>query len=442
MAIIAQVSQAMQTLLTTTTEAAAATLGYVKRPDRAKFTPSTLVQTLVYGWLAQPTATVEQLAQMAGRVGVDVSPQAIDQRFTAATADLLQQVLLASVQQVITADTVALPILQRFTSVRVQDSTSIGLPDDLTSTWRGCGNATGGGSSTLKCGLQLDLLTGAITGLDLVNGRAADRALPLQHTALPAGSLRLADRGFYHLEHLRQLHLDGVFWLTRLPSNALVAYPGHASQPLASFIHALGPTATWDCAIIVGGERQLHARLLATRVAQEVADQRRARIRHQAQLKNRTPSAAALALAGWNVVITNAPRTLISLAEAGVLMRLRWQIELLFKLWKSHAQVDEWRTENPTRILCEIYAKLLGLVFQQWLLAASSWRDPERSLFKAAPLVASMAGEVASALREPAQFLLVLERLATMIRRWARTQKRHNPPTTAQRLQTLTAPAK
>ena len=132
-----------------------------------------------------------------------------------------------------------------------------------------------------------------------------------------------------------------------------MAYPGHVSESLATFMHALGPTATWDCAIIVGGVRQLHARLLATRVSQEVADQRRARIRHQAQLKNRTPSAASLALADWNVVITNAPRTLISLAEAGVLMRLRWQIELLFTLWKSHAQVDDWRTENPARILCK-----------------------------------------------------------------------------------------
>ena len=379
---------------------------------------------------------------MAGRLGVDVSPQAIDQRFADATADLLQQVLLASVQQVITADPVALPILQRFTSVRVHDSTSIGVPDALTTTWRGCGNAPGGGSATLKCGLQLDLLTGAITGMDLANGRAADRALPIQQTTQPAGSLRLADRGFYHLERLHQLHLDGVFWLTRLPSNALVAYPGHVSESLATFMHALGPTATWDCAIIVGGERQLHARLLATRVSQEVADQRRARIRHQAQLKNRTPSAASLALADWNVVITNAPRTLISLAEAGVLMRLRWQIELLFTLWKSHAQVDDWRTENPARILCEIYAKLLGLIFQQWLLAASSWRDPERSLFKAAALVASMAGELASVHHDPARFVAVLERLATTIQRWARTQKRHHPPTTAQRLQALTAPGK
>lgn len=439
MDIIPHISDALHTLLTTTTEAIASAQQYVKRPDRAKFTPSTLVQTLVYGWLAQPTATVEQLAQMACRIGVDVSPQAIDQRFTMATADLLHQLVLASIHPVIAANPVTLPILQRFTSVRVHDSTAIGLPDALTRTWRGCGNATTGGGATLKCGVQLDVLTGAITALDLVNGRAADRALPLQQRDLPPGSLLLADRGFYHLERLRHHDQHGVFWITRLPSNALVAYPGHAAQSLATFVRALGPVTTWDCAIIIGKEQQVHGRLIVTRVAQAVADQRRARIRQHAQHQHRMPSAAALALADWNVVITNAPRRLLSPTEIWALVRVRWQIELLFKLWKSHARLDDWRTANPARVLCEIYAKLIGLVFQQWLLAASSWHDPERSLFKAAPIVAGMAGELASSQADPPQFLRVLTRLAALIQRWARTNKRQQPPTTAQRLRALTA---
>ena len=40
--------------------------------------------------------------------------------------------------------------------------------------------------------------------------------------------------------------------------------------------------------------------------------------------------------------------------------------------------------------------KLIGLVFHQWILAASSWADPERSLFKAAQIVTSYAAELAS----------------------------------------------
>ena len=102
----------MQTLLTTTTTSVATAMQYERRPDKAKFTPSTLVQTLVYGWLAQPTATVEQLAQMADRVSVAVSPQAIDQRFTTATATLLQSVLAP----VCTTPSPPIRLLSRFSS--------------------------------------------------------------------------------------------------------------------------------------------------------------------------------------------------------------------------------------------------------------------------------------------------------------------------------------
>jgi len=55
-----QISSQLQTLLTLTTDAIAQEHGYVQRPDRAKFTPSTLVQTFVFGWWAEPDATVEQ----------------------------------------------------------------------------------------------------------------------------------------------------------------------------------------------------------------------------------------------------------------------------------------------------------------------------------------------------------------------------------------------
>jgi hypothetical protein len=442
MPIIPHLSQTMQTLLTTTTETIATALAYVKRPDRAKFTPSTLVQTLVYGWMAHPTATVEQLAQMADRVGVDVSPQAIDRRFTAATADLLRTVLSARMQQVVAADPVAIPLLQRFTSVRVHDSTTISLPDVLTSTWRGCGNATDRGTAGLKCGVQIDLLTGALCGLDLVDGRSSDHTLPVQHLPLPAGSLRLADLGFYNLEVLAQIHTAGGYWLSRVQSNTLVAYPGRAPQPLINVLHDLGSLPTWDANVIIGGHTTLHARLLIRRVPQEVADQRRRRVHAEAKANGRPAVNAALALADWTVAITNVPRHMLSLTEALVLMRLRWQIELLFKVWKSHGRVDDWRTENPARILCEVYAKLIGLVMQQWILAASSWTDPERSLFKAAQMVASYTPELASAHTGGEQFERVLTRLARMIQRLARVQKRHNPPTTAQRLLAVEALAK
>ncbi len=82
---------------------------------------------------------------------------------------------------------------------------------------------------------------------------------------------------------------------------------------------------------------------------------------------------------------------ILSFAEARTLTRLRWQIELLFKLWKLHGQVDKSRSQKPGRILTEVYAKLIGLIIQHWVLLTHWWRYPDKSLVKAAKTVCQHA---------------------------------------------------
>ncbi|MBA3948074.1 MAG: transposase [Herpetosiphonaceae bacterium] len=93
---------------------------------------------------------------------------------------------------------------------------------------------------------------------------------------------------------------------------------------------------------------------------QEVADQRRRKLRDEARDKGCQVSARRLALAAWAIFITNAPAELVSLEAGMVLGRVRWQIELLFKLWKSHGHIDESRSTKPWRILCDVYAIAAG----------------------------------------------------------------------------------
>ncbi len=88
----------------------------------------------------------------------------------------------------------------------------------------------------------------------------------------------------------------------------------------------------------------------------------------------------ALELANWTIIVSNVPRYLLSLEQAFVVMQARWQIELLFKLWKEQALVDEWTTSNRWRILCEVYAKLIAMVIQHWVMLLACWDDPHHSL--------------------------------------------------------------
>ena len=92
-------------------------------------------------------------------------------------------------------------------------------------------------------------------------------------------------------------------------------------------------------------------------------------------------------LADWTILLTDVPSKRLRFEEALVLLRERWQMELLYKLWKAEGVIDEWRTENPWRVLCELYAKLIGQVLQHWLMVVFAWHDPQRSLVKLAQVV-------------------------------------------------------
>ena len=126
----------MQTVLTTTANQLATQHQLIQR--QRKFSGDTLAQTLVLGWLADGEATLEELAQTAAALHVEISPQGLDPRFTHKTADFLLELLKASVNQVIATQPVAIEILQRFNGVYLMDSSVVGLPDELAEIWAGC----------------------------------------------------------------------------------------------------------------------------------------------------------------------------------------------------------------------------------------------------------------------------------------------------------------
>ena len=226
---IADVAEAMQVVFGSTADAAAWNTGFARRTS--KLTGAAFVQALTFGWLSNPRATREELAQTAAIVGVAISPQGLDQRFTPQAAACLLAVLQAAVARVLTADPVAVPILQRFPGgVDLADSTTIPLPDSLALLWPSCTSATAAtGRATLKLQVRLDLLHGTLHGPDVQAGRSADRSAPLALAPLPQGALRLADLGYFSVRRLRQLSDQGVYWLTRVqPRTAL--YDGTAGR--------------------------------------------------------------------------------------------------------------------------------------------------------------------------------------------------------------------
>ena len=167
----------------------------------------------MFGWLANPNASLEELTRTATSLGIDISPQALDQRFTYEASECLRQILDEAVGTLIAADPVAIPVLQRFNGVYIQDSSVVVLPDELSEIWPGCGGSTPKNTSaSVKLQVRLNM---KLNGPFLQAGRVHDKSSRLQEEHPPQGALRIADLGYFSLEALQDLDVEGVYWLSR-----------------------------------------------------------------------------------------------------------------------------------------------------------------------------------------------------------------------------------
>ena len=425
MCAFSDLAMTLQTLLTTEAEQAAREAGCVRR--LRKLSGATFVQTLVLGWLHDSHASLDSLADFAADLGADLTPQALDQRFTPAASRCLATVLTAALHRVIATTPAALTLLQRFQGVYVVDTTTIALPAALADLFAGCGGGSSdAGQATLKVHACLELTCGSLE-LDFGSGRQPDVVSALGRGPLPAGALRLADRGFFNRQVLQDYSDQGVFWITRLPAGLVVQPAQGQACSLATFLSRQQGDGV-DCWVGVGRDQPLSGRLLARRAPAAVVAKRRQRLHKQAKKKGRKVSAAQQTLCGWTIYLTNLTAEVLRWQEVWVLARARWQIELLFKLWKSHGGLEASRGERSERVLCEVYAKLIGQVIQHWLLVTCAGPSVTYSHPKAARRVRRQIAVLALLLPVVEEVVLVLRRLQTRMQKHCRVQKRGRRP--------------
>src|SRR4029453_8983936 len=129
MTIIEQVAAAMQDVLITIAQRLARETGFVQR--ESKLNGASFVQTLVFTYLADPDASLDELTQTAAALDVDITAAALTQRFTPAAAIFLERVLAVAIKRVLAADPLAIPILEQFAGGYIEDRTIIVFPPAL-----------------------------------------------------------------------------------------------------------------------------------------------------------------------------------------------------------------------------------------------------------------------------------------------------------------------
>jgi Transposase DDE domain len=454
MSSISQVSEAMKRVLTTRAKELERESGFVER-STAQLDGPTFVQTTVFAWMDNPEASYAQLRHVAASLDVSVSAQAVEQRFGKPSARLLREVLQAAVAEVLSSQTRVPELLSRFNGVYVQDGSIISLPPQLKDEWRGCGGkGEQAGQSSLRVQVRLDLTRGGMQGPWLQEGRAAERSGQAHEAPLPEGCLYNVDAGYFTLGEMRAHGQAGCFWLTTAKAGTVLFDERGQCWDLVSFLAAQRGEEV-DVPVWLGKSQRLPVRLIAKRVSAQQAQQRRAnahrshegkrkgvqrpnerkrvgRAKRERQRKKRKTSQARLQLLDWTILVTNVPPQRLSLDEALVLARCRWQIELCWKLWKQVGKVDTWRSAKPERILTEIYAKLLGCLITHWLTLIECWQAPNRSMVKARQVVQWMTPALALGVVGVVPLETIVERTSHSMASGCSVNSRRQKPATYQ----------
>lgn len=344
-----------------------------------------LAYLFVLGWWHKPAAGPSALARFAKSLGVKLSKQDVNAHWTEQTATFLLALLRRAVQVLLCADPVSLPVLRQFRAVLLEDGSTLSLPQALAPIWRGSGgNATKDGravahAARLKITVRYDLLAGSLDGPHLQEGKSHELSSLLQAHPVAEGALWIADLGYWSLKWLRSVVRGRAYFLMRYKEAIWLWGQGRRLDVLNIVPAGVGERR--ELLVDVGADRLIRGvRLLIERVPEEVAIKRQERLREEARVHQKPVSERSMQMAHWTLVVTNVPACMLSFEQVFALLRARWQIELLFKVWKQHALIDEWTGTKPFRVLCEVYAKLLAVVLQHWFVLLSAWDDPHRSL--------------------------------------------------------------
>jgi hypothetical protein len=431
MSIVTQVTKLLQGLLEESMDALAREAGCVKR--ERKFSGSTLLSTVVLTLLRNPKPKPQDYQSTAAQLGVDVTENAISQRFTPGLVMFLEAALKRVLSHVLTTDAPPIELLGRFTRVVIGDSSTVSLPDEYAEQFPGCGGSYGSGKAALKIQVLWDLRHGTLHVM-LEPGRASDAKSLITERPLSAGSLSIFDLGYFSVERFGRVEQANAYWLSRLQYGTTVCDAAGNPVVLGKFLATNAKRGVIDVAVQIG-EKRLPCRLLAVRVSPEIAARRRQKIREKARDHGRQPSQEYLDLQQWTIYVTNCPPSLLQWKEVVVLYRARWQIERLFKLWKSYNRLADRDANAPAaQQLAEVYAKLIAVIIQHGILLMTVWLDGRRSLWRAAKRLRDWIGQIIAVIDDTSRLHRVLHRQQKFLAKSARVNSRRKHPSCFQLL--------
>jgi hypothetical protein len=345
----------------------------------SKLAGKDFVELMTTEMIEEPAVSLEGLCDRLVDLNpqAQMTPQALHQRINPCAVTYLQEVVQLALRQQLEPICDRLPpgALAPFGRVLLEDSTQCSLHEKLADAFKGSGGSAS--TSAVKIDLIYDVLHHSLLEMHLSHGTAADQGRALAIVPhLRAGDLVLRDLGYLSLKSLRQIEACEAWYLSRLSKGVEVYLEADAQAPALVLVKHLEryypDDSVIDLPVYLGHER-VPCRLLAYRLPAPVVQERRRKALAEARKRGRTLSQEYLEWLSFGFYITNVTQQVWPPKVVGTVYRLRWQVELTFKNWKSLLNIHVLKGTRPERIKCIIYGRLITIVMLAMISSYASW---------------------------------------------------------------------
>lgn len=339
--------------------------------------------------------------------GTSISKQGLQERFNDKAVAFLTSLLQSTLERKITClnSSEQLFFSNYFKRIKIKDSTRFALPEQYAHVYKGHGGVCSPAQISIQ--FEYDLLSGHVIDLALTSAVRNDQQDSKETLdMIEQGELVIRDLAYAGKEYLSHIENVGAYYLNRLNQRWHTFDHEDARIDFTTILKKINKNQLqyYEQEVYIKyGKKTMKTRLIASKVPQQVYEKRIKDATMAAKSKGYNISQEYKVKAQLNLFITNVPTQWLNAKQVHHIYHLRWQIELIFKIWKSMAYINKMKPVRVQRFQCQLIARFIWILLhwqalqitQKWIrkkgisIKCSTWK-----FYKAAFRISKLLREV------------------------------------------------
>jgi Transposase DDE domain len=337
--------------------------GFLKR--RSKIDPSTFFDLLLHQLSSGESKSLNQSSiELKSIYGIEISKQGLDKRFNDPAIEfvkkLIEKLLATEISHQIDTDW-----LSKFNRVIIKDGTRFDILEDYFSLFPGSGGNASKAGACIQ--FEYDLKKGSIIHLDITPANRPDNKEAREVLDdIQKEDLVIRDLGYHVCKSFSNIIERGAYFISRLSPSINVYTLKNGNYHKLDFKNLYNRMTKRnqksDYKNVFISEDKIPVALCIEIVPKTVYENRIRNAERNCKKKGRKLSEEYKFMVRFSLFITNLPEDKLPTKIISTLYRIRWQIELIFKVWKSIFGINHKTKMKIKRWLCLLYTKLLLMI--------------------------------------------------------------------------------